>query len=328
MKKILIRYLKRHAWQVIATILIVIISVLLSILPPRILHHIIDNYLKDGLPKTLMILGVLYFSSFLLINVMELIKEIILNVVAQGIIKESKMVMLNKLHKMSYKDLTSFTYGEIEAYFNNDVESINLLITSGFVSFVIDIFKIVGIIISIFLFSISFGLLALSILPFLFLVALLMRKLSFKKQYKMRELEGKGNNKALEMISNSLVLKAMNLTTFVQKDFEHTINEHYSATREAHFVDSIFAPLMQVFKYLAITLVIIISSKNVSLGMEIGVVAACIDYITDLFKPIENLGTEINTMQKSFARIRHLEHFLKLDEEEKKSAISILTPWL
>lgn len=61
--------------------------------------------------------------------------------------------MLNKIHKLSYITFSHLDTGNLEAYFSNDVEEINTLITSGVISMAIDAFKMIGIVVSIFIFS-------------------------------------------------------------------------------------------------------------------------------------------------------------------------------
>lgn len=76
---------------------------------------------------------------------------------------------------------------------------------------------------------------------------------------------------------------------------------------------------MQILKTLLIVLIIVISTTNNSVfGLSIGTLASSIDLITNLFSPIENLGMELQTIQKSFAAINRINEFFKLEEDEKK----------
>lgn len=52
--------------------------------------------------------------------------------------------------------------------------------------------------------------------------------------------------------------------------------------------------------------------------MKIGVLVSSIDLITNLFAPIENLGMELQTIQKSMAAIHRINEFFKLEEDEVK----------
>ena len=76
---------------------------------------------------------------------------------------------------------------------------------------------------------------------------------------------------------------------------------------------------MQILKTLLIVLIITLSTANRNIfGMKIGVLVSSIDLITNLFAPIENLGMELQTIQKSMAAIHRINEFFKLEEDEVK----------
>ena len=58
-------------------------------------------------------------------------------------------------------------------------------------------------------------------------------------------------------------------------------------------------------------------------GMSPGMIIASISLVTDLFTPIENLGMEIQTIQKSFASVKRINEFLAFEEMPKKEHIKI-----
>ena len=65
-----------------------------------------------------------------------------------------------------------------------------------------------------------------------------------------------------------------------------------------------FSPIMQMMKSFLIVLVITLSTISINIfGMTVGMLVSSIDLITNLFSPIENLGMELQTIQKSMAAI-------------------------
>lgn len=61
----------------------------------------------------------------------------------------------------------------------------------------IDSFKMIGIIVSIFIFSYMFGIITLAIIPFIVLFTMWIRKRMYKAQLSNRKLEGSVNNLVL-----------------------------------------------------------------------------------------------------------------------------------
>ena len=83
-----------------------------------------------------------------------------------------------------------------------------------------------------------------------------------------------------------------------------------------------FSPIMQMMKSFLIVLVITLSTININIfGMTVGMLVSSIDLITNLFSPIENLGMELQTIQKSMAAIERINQFFKLSEMMKKIVI-------
>lgn len=54
-------------------------------------------------------------------------------------------------------------------------------------------------------------------------------------------------------------------------------------------------------------------------GMSVGMLVSSIDLITNLLSPIENLGMELQTIQKSLAAIQRINEFFKLEDDDKKN---------
>ena len=81
-----------------------------------------------------------------------------------------------------------------------------------------------------------------------------------------------------------------------------------------------FSPIMQMMKSFLIVLVITLSTISINIfGMTIGMLVSSIDLITNLFSPIENLGMELQTIQKSMAAIERINQFFKLSEDDEKN---------
>ena len=52
-------------------------------------------------------------------------------------------------------------------------------------------------------------------------------------------------------------------------------------------------------------------------GMSAGTAVAVINYISEIFSPVESLGMEIQTIQSAFAGIKRINEFLELSEKNK-----------
>lgn len=76
---------------------------------------------------------------------------------------------------------------------------------------------------------------------------------------------------------------------------------------------------MQLIRSLLICSILLLSGWNPNLfGMSIGMIISAIALLTDLFSPIENLGMELQTIQKSIAALKRINIFFQMEIDDKK----------
>ena len=322
--KCIINYFKKHFLVFLLTLFVIAASTALSLAPPQVLRIIVDNILPDKNASKLLIYAVFYMLLFIAIGLINFLKEVLLVIVSQGVGKTIRMNMLDKIHKLSYITFSHLDSGTLEAYFSNDVEEINTLITSGVISMAIDAFKMIGIVVSIFIFSYLFGIITLLVIPVIVLFTMWIRKRMYKAQAANRALEGNVNNLVLENLDNVRTIKSFRTYDSALEKYNKVLDNHFKTNQLANTYDAIFSPIMQILKTVLIVLIICLSSADMSLfGMTVGMLVSSIDLITNLFTPIENLGMELQTIQKSMAAISRINEYFSLDEDDAKQNYDI-----
>ena len=320
MSKAIKRYFKSHPFVIMLCVICIILFTLLSLTPPIILKMIVDDALPKSDKELILKLAILYFLSYIVMNIFNFGKTALSVVISQGISKNIRLIMLDKVNRLDYVSFTKFDSGTLEAYFSNDVDSIDKLITSGVISFTIDLFKIIGIVIAIFIFSPMFGLICISALPIIWIVIHVLKNKMLKVQLKNRKLEGNVNNSILENLENIHTIKSYRVYDNVADRYNLVLKNHFITAEKTNKYDAIFSPIVQMLKGIMIAIIVILASYRLSwFGMSIGVVVAGIDYLTDVFTPIEKLGDEIQTIQKSIAGIKRINEFLRLPEDDLKN---------
>ena len=316
-------YFKKHLGIFLLTLLTVILVTALTLIPPQLLRLIVDDIIPCSNKSKLLIYAIGYGACYLLMGLIVALKETLLVIISQGVGKALRLSMIQKIHTMSYLNFSQYDVGTLEAYFSNDVDSINTLITSGVISMVIDSVKMIGILVSIFIFSYLFGLLTLCVVPLITLFTLWVKKRMFKAQKLNRHLEGEVNNSVLEALDNIKTIKSFRLYDSIEAKYNTILKGHFKTNQEANNYDALFSPVMNVLKYGLIVLVIVLSSLSTSsgttlLGMTVGMVVSSIDLLSSLFSPIESLGMEIQTIQSSLASIKRINEFFLLPDDEAK----------
>lgn len=317
--KIIINIFKNNKSLTILLLFIIIGAIGFSLLTPQILKYIIDDYLSSNKRESLVLPAVLYFISIALLGIFNFGKEGVITVFGQKIIRQIKEEMMNKLTKIPIAYLSTNESGSIVSRFSNDVEAVGSLFTNGIVSMIIDCFKIVGIVISIWIFSYKLGILVLLIIPFVYILTRVFQKKMLTAQKLYRVLTARVNNHIPESINNIQMIKSFAKEDYMEKNYVNYLEESYEAMDKINFYDSIFSPIILILRAIVVSIVVILSSDYLSvLSISIGAVAASIELINNIFSPIEKLGMELQNIQQSIAGISRIDEFLNEEEESKK----------
>lgn len=295
--------------------------VIASLIPPQILKYIIDNNLVPKNSEGLLALAIGYIGVLLFIGIFDFMKEAILTVLGQKITKEIRLEMIEKLEKINSRFFSSYESGVIVSRFTNDVDAINSLFTSGIVGMMVDCLKIIGIVVSIWTFSLKLGVITIILLPIIYVITRSFQKRMLSAQIQNRILVGRVNNHISESIKNIQMIKSYSKESYMEKNYIKYLMDNYKTIEKVNFYDSVFSPSIQLTRAVVIAIIIILSSKQLNyIGVSLGMVAASIEFISNLFAPIENLGMELQNIQQAVSGIRRVNDFFCEPEDDNKKS--------
>ncbi|WP_264848848.1 ABC transporter ATP-binding protein [Clostridium omnivorum] len=324
-KKSMTNVLKSNALMSILLLIAIIGVVVTSLIPPQILKYIVDHNLVARSYDKLLFLAIAYIGVLLFIGVFDFVKEAILTVLGQKITKEIRVQMMEKLQRINASFFSSNSSGIVVSRFTNDVDAINTLFTSGIIGMVVDCFKVIGIVVSIWMFSSKLGAVTLILLPAIYGITRLFQKRMLKAQIENRILISKVNNHISESIKNVKMIKAYSKENFMEKNYTKYLLDNYKTVEKVNFYDSVFSPIIQLTRAVVIAFIVVLSSKHLNyLGISLGMVAASIELISNLFTPIENLGMELQDIQEAISGIHRVDDFYSEAEDNfKKNALKV-----
>lgn len=293
--------------------------VVLSLIPPQILKNIIDRNLIPGQYDQLSTLAVVYMGILLLIGVFDFLKEAVLTVSGQKITREIRLTMMGKLERINARYFSSQETGTVVSRFTNDVDAINSMFTSGIIGMAIDLMKVIGIVFSIWSFSAVLGSLTLCLLPVIYGLTRFFQKRMLQSQLRNRVLVGQVNNHISESVKSIRMIKSFSKEDYMEQRYKGYLEENYQTMDRINFFDSIFSPLIQMMRAIVIALIVVLSASQLRLaGLSLGMVAAAIELVSNLFAPIESLGMELQNIQQAVSGIRRVNEFDDEPEDEAK----------
>ncbi len=319
-KKSIIKVIRTNIVIMALLILTICGVVLTSLIPPQILKYIIDYKFIPKNSDGLLTLASLYMSVILFIGIFDFIKEAVLTVLGQKITKEIRYEMMNKLKKVNAMFFSVNGSGLVVSRFTNDVDAINSMFTNGIIGMMIDCFKIIGIVISVWLFSAKLGVITLLLLPLIYAITRLFQKRMLKAQIENRILVGKVNNHISESLKNVQMIKSYSKESYMEKLYTEHLMKNYETIERVNFYDSVFSPIILLIRAVTIAIIVILSANQLNyLGISLGMIAASIDLISGLFSPIENLGMELQNIQQAISGIHRVNDFYNETEDDDKT---------
>lgn len=319
-KNSIFNVMKKNIILCVFLVIAIFCVVITSLIPPQILKNIVDNNLAAKKTDKLLMLAIAYMSAVLFIGVFDFIKQALLTILGQKITKEIRVEMMKKLEKVNAMFFSKNESGAVASRFTNDVEAISSIFAGGIVGMMIDCFKIIGIVISIWMFSSRLGMITLLLLPIIYAVNRLFQKKMLKSQLENRILIGKINNHISESLKNVQMIKAYGKESYMEKKYIKYLLSNYKTIERVNFYDSVFPPIIQVTRAVVIGIIVVLSSKQLNyLGISLGMTAASIELISNLFAPIESFGMEQIGLQHAISGIYRINEFYSEPEDYLKN---------
>lgn len=292
-------------------------AIVTALLPPWILGSIVDTITAgNAVPVALVIL---YFAFMVLTGLTESLREGLLTVFGQKITHELRSSMMEKYTNLTAGELTKQEPGTIVSRFVGDVDTVENLFTSGIISMFADACKIISILVVIWLKNRGLAIVLLILLPFLYWFTRTVQKNMLKAQIKNRRAVGRASGHVPETLHNIRTIHTLGKERYMEQRYDEYIAESYRAVDRTSFYDAIYSPVILILNAIVVAFVMLFSASGNAkvltlFGMSAGTAVAVINYISQIFTPVESLGMEIQTIQSAVAGVHRINEFYALEE--------------
>lgn len=318
----------KEKWLLTAGIAITVVgAIVMALFPPLILAKIIDTITSGTMPTFYMVL--MYFGFLLITGLMESARETFLTVFGQKITHSLRSALMYKYSCLTTSGLTSQEPGTVVSRFVGDADTVENLFTSGIISMFADACKIISIVAVIWFKNKGLAIVLLVILPFLFVFTRIIQKNMLAAQIENRRAVGRASGHVPETLHNIRTIHTLGKENYMAQRYDEYICESYTAIEKNNFYDALYSPVILILNAIVVAVVMLFSaSDNQSVltffGMSAGTAVAVINYISQIFAPVENLGMEIQTIQSAIAGVHRINEFFELDEFSVKKDLYIV----
>lgn len=298
-------------------------AIISALIPPLVLARIIDGITAGDEVSASFLL--LYFLLLALTGFLEAAREGLLTVFGQKMTHALRSSLMEKFGRLTSDNVNRQEPGALVSRFVGDVDTVENLFTSGIVSMFADACKIISILAVIWFRNRGLTFVLLVLLPFLFWFTRHVQKNMLSAQIENRRAVGRASGHVPETLHNIRTIHCLKKEAYMEEQYDIYIGQSYQAMERTNFYDAIYSPVILILNAVVVAVVMLLSAsgnKNVLMlfGMSAGTAVAVINYISQIFTPVESLGMEIQTIQSAIAGIHRINEFFALEERTENPA--------
>ena len=318
-KSVILETIKKQKMLSAGILTAVIGAVVAALIPPLILAKIIDTVTAGNEAAFSVIL--LYFVLLALAGILEAAREGLLTVFGQKITHALRSSLMDKFVSLTADSVNKQEPGTLVSRFVGDVDTVENLFTSGIISMFADVCKIISILVVIWFQNRGLTLVLLVLLPFLFWFTRHVQKNMLAAQIENRKAVGRASGHVPETLHNIRTIHCLAKEAYMEERYDTYIGESYAAMERTNFYDAVYSPVILILNAVVVAVVMLLSASGNHMvltffGMSAGTAVAVINYISQIFSPVESLGMEIQTIQSAIAGIHRINEFFTLEEKQ------------
>jgi len=326
--KRLLTYLKPHKFQLIAVIVMSVLSTLFAILSPKIMG-LATTALFEGIKdrmggSTGALIDFEYITTILLVlaglylfsAAFAYAQQYIMAGVTQRTVFGLRQQVNAKLSRLPLRYFDGRTHGETLSRITNDVDNISNTLQQSVTQIISSVITIIGVVVMMLVISPWLTLICLLTLPLSAVATMLVAKRSQGYFINQQRTLGELNGHVEEMYAGQQIIKVFGHEKRSVDDFNQINDRLYDAGWKAQFISGIIMPLMGFIGNIGYVLIAVVGGIMVFWQrIAIGDVQAFIQYARQFSQPITQAANIANIIQSTIASAERV--FELLDEEEE-----------
>lgn len=312
---IILHTIIKRKWLSLGIIISVCGAVITALYPPLVLGKIVDTLTTGSQMPVYLVF--LYMAFTVITGLMEATREGLLTVFGQKITHALRSGLMEHFVRLSTDSLNKQEPGAVVSRFVGDVDTVENLFTSGIVSMFADACKIISILAVIWFRNKGLATVLMVLLPFLFWFTRHIQKNMLDAQLKNRRVVSRASGHIPETLHNIRTIHNLGKEKYMEKRYDEYISDSYKAMEKTNFYDAVYSPVILILNAVVVAVVMLFSASGNAkvltlFGMSAGTAVAVINYISQIFSPVESLGMEIQTIQSAIAGVRRINEFFEL----------------
>ncbi|MCL4241990.1 MAG: ABC transporter ATP-binding protein/permease [Dehalococcoidia bacterium] len=302
--------------------LLVLAASLLELVPPLLMRWIVDDHLAVGDAQGLLLLAFLYLAATALGQGLSFVYGYLAAAVAQQVLSSLRVRLFGHLQRLptTYFDRTPM--GDSISRCTADIETLDLVFTSGVATLVANVFRLVTIAGAMVLLSPSLSILAALIVPPLILITRFFQVRIRSAERANRRAVGVMNTSLEETLTGVEVVQAFGREASLIARFRSVLRGVLQAYNRSALYSSFYPPVTALMSAAAIAFLVWAGTREAfgTLSISIGTLTAFALLTQRFFTPITALGDEWQTVQSALSGAERIFELLSLPVDEEGPA--------
>lgn len=307
-------YVGRYKKEVIISMLLSVIAAVISLVSPLITQYALDHTLPEKNIKQLVLLTVLLLATIVISVIFGTVRSRIMTKAGQKMIYDIRKELFEHLQKLPFEYYDTRPHGKILTRVINYVNSVSDLLTNGLITFVLEIFNIIFIIIFMFIVCWQLALIVLAGFPIFMFFMFLIRKMQRRAWQKVSNKSSNLNAYLHEGLVGVRITQSFTREEENEGIFDRLSVEYRKAWMKAIYFSNMVWPVadnISIWVSGAIYLVGLLA-LGPELGITVGTIVAMTGYSSRFWQPIMNLSNLYNTFVNTIAYLERI--FETMDE--------------
>ena len=309
-----LKYVARYKKQVIISMILSIFAAVIGLFAPLITQRALDVTIPAGDKKELILLAVLLLLSIIISVEFSAVRARIMTKAGQDMVYDIRKDLFEHLQQLPFEYYDTRPHGKILTRVINYVNSVSDLLTNGLITFVLELFNILFIIIFMFIVCWQLALVVLAGMPLFILFMFAIKKAQRRAWQGVSNKSSNLNAYLHEGLVGVSITQSFDREEENEEIFDRLSVEYRKAWMKAIYFSNAVWPVadnISIWVSGAIYLVGLLALGPAA-GITVGTIVAMTGYSGRFWQPIMNLSNLYNTFVNTIAYLERI--FETMDE--------------
>ncbi len=247
--------------------------------------------------------------------------------VSQWVGHDLRRTLYHHIQRLSLAEHDESRTGDLITRVTSDIGNVQDFITSALLGILVSVITLVGMIGVMFYLNWSFTLIALSVLPVLFLVVYYYTRHIKQASREVRKKESEMLSLVEEVLTSIRVVKAFAREDYEQERFESESLENVEAGLQARSFKAKLAPVVEVIVAVGTCLVLWYGARlALADQLSTGTLIVFLLYLGMMYKPMRDLSKMTDTVSKAMIGYERIQEVLEIESQVQDDPLARTAP--